>query len=222
MRLIFLGPPGAGKGTQAKIISQELKITHISTGDILRSVLKENSPLAEKVRDFVEKGGLVPDEIVCKIVIRRIREADCAKGFILDGFPRTQPQAEKLDAALAAKQQKIDWVIYFKTSDELCIKRLTGRRVCQNCQAIFHEVNIPPKKAGVCDYCSGPLIQRPDDQEETVRKRLKIYKEKTRPLLEYYEKRGSLYTADGNQDALKLKEDLLALFAKTKPSTLGK
>jgi adenylate kinase len=200
MKLVFLGPPGAGKGTQAKKISDTKKILHISTGDIFRENLKKGTSLGLKAKSFMDKGGLVPDEIVLEIVMDRIAKTDCKNGYLLDGFPRTLPQAEGLDAALAARKEKLDRVVYFKTSDKAVIERLTGRRTCKGCGAIYHVKNIPPKKEGVCDKCGAELFQRSDDTEKTVLERLKTYKAETAPLIAHYKKAGKLLEVSGDKD----------------------
>lgn len=198
MKLVLLGPPGAGKGTQSVVLSREYKVPHISTGDILRAGLKSGLELGLKAKSYMDKGELVPDEIVTGIVVERLKSADTKKGFILDGFPRTLKQAEDLDKALAAISSGIDMVVYFKTSERIAIERLSGRRVCKNCGFNYHVKNIPPKKKGLCDKCNGVLFQRPDDNEEAVVNRLKIYEEQTKPLVEYYTKKGILKKVSGD------------------------
>jgi adenylate kinase len=214
MRLVLLGPPGAGKGTQAKLLSEKLNIPHISTGDILREEVNDNSALGQKVAGFVKTGELVPDEIVIAVVVNRLKRKDAEGGFILDGFPRTLNQADKLNAALEELNIEIDLAIYFATSEEVCIKRLSGRRVCRACGANFHLTNMPPKKQGTCDYCAGALILREDDKEETVRKRLRIYQTQTTSLISYYKNSNKLREVSGNLEAESLLVKLLAMFAR--------
>ena len=214
MRLILLGPPGAGKGTQAKLLSQEFNIPHISTGDILRDEVRENSQLGRKVAEFVKIGELVPDDIVVEVVMHRLTKSDAAGGFILDGFPRTLKQAEELNKALRQLNSSIDLIIYFETGLEVSIRRLSGRRVCRGCGANFHLTNMPPKKEGVCDFCGGKLFLRDDDKEETVKKRLEIYQKQTASLIDYYKKSGGLRKVSGDSEANQLNARLVNLFAR--------
>ncbi len=197
MNLIFLGPPGAGKGTQAKMVSSKYQIPHISTGDILREAVKEGSPLGVKAKSYMDKGELVPDEVVIGIIEERLKAPDCKNGFILDGFPRTIPQAEALDEVLANLGIGIDHVINIEVFEDELVRRLSGRRVCKNCGANFHIIFDPPKKEGVCDKCGGELYQRDDDKEETVRNRLKVYSNQTAPLIDFYRKKGLLRSIEG-------------------------
>ena len=197
MNLIFLGPPGAGKGTQAKKLVELLGIPQISTGDILREKKKEDSPLGKQIREIMAQGKLVPDEIVVEIVKERLAKPDCEKGFILDGFPRTIPQAEALDKVLEEMGKKLDAVVYIEVPEEELIKRISGRRVCEKCGQEYHIIYKPPKVEGVCDKCGGRLIQREDDKEEVVRKRIEVYNESTAPLIDYYEKKGLLKRING-------------------------
>ncbi|RKY39721.1 MAG: adenylate kinase [Candidatus Omnitrophota bacterium] len=203
MRLIFIGPPGAGKGTQAKVVCNYFNLQHISSGDLLREAIASSSPEGEKAKQFIEKGLLVPDEIVVKIVAERIRKI---KGFVLDGFPRTLTQAEFLDRTLDSLSISLDRVFNFTVSLSKVIERLSGRRICSNCNAIYHIKNIPPRKEGICDRCGGRLVQREDDKEETVRKRLKVYQKISQPLIEYYKKKGVLVNVDGNMEVQELFE----------------
>lgn len=198
MRLIFLGPPGAGKGTQAKAISKKFKVVHISTGDILREAVKNKSEIGKQAKAFMDKGDLVPDELVIKVVVERLARPDTAEGFILDGFPRTEKQATSLDSELEKAGLTVDSVIYFDTSEEISVKRLSGRRVCKNCGANYHTVTMRPKKDGVCDICAGELYQREDDKEVTVKNRLKVYQQQTAGLIDYYKSKGSLKTVCGD------------------------
>ena len=212
MKLVLLGPPGAGKGTQSKVLSRKYGVPHISTGDILRSAVKEGLPLGMKAKAFMDKGELVPDEVVTGIVADRLKKDDTKSGFVLDGFPRTVRQAQDLDLALKASGSVLDMVIYFDTSPKVAIERLSGRRVCKACGAIYHVKNMPPKKGGTCDKCSGELVQRPDDREETVLNRLRVYEAETKPLIEYYSKRGCLKKVSGNLGVDELFKVLSGLF----------
>jgi len=200
MRLVLLGPPGAGKGTQAEKLSKEYKIPHISTGNILRQAVKLNTPVGIKANSYMTKGELVSDKIVIEIVAERLKEPDSKNGFILDGFPRTKQQAESLDSMLKSVNMPLDAVIYFHTTDQVVISRLTGRRVCKKCGANFHIKNIPPKKAGVCDFCNSVLTQREDDKEDTIKNRLNVYKNETAELIDYYKKSSMLKTVSGDLD----------------------
>lgn len=197
LRTILLGPPGAGKGTQAAKIIEKYNIPHISTGDIFRENIKKGTELGKKAQEYMNRGELVPDDLVIEIATTRLLEDDCKDGFLLDGFPRTVYQAEKLDEFLAAHGSKIDKVIDIEVGKEELMERLTGRRVCKSCGASYHIVNIPPKKEGVCDVCGGELIQRADDNAETVANRIEVYEAQTMPLVEYYEKAGNIAHIDG-------------------------
>ena len=197
LRTILLGPPGAGKGTQAVKIVEKYGIPHISTGDIFRENIKKGTELGKKAQEYMNKGELVPDDLVIAIANARLLEDDCKNGFLLDGFPRTVYQAEKLDEFLEAHNSKIDKVVDISVGKEELMIRLTGRRVCKKCGASYHIVNIPPKKEGVCDICGGPLIQRDDDNAETAANRIEVYEEQTRPLVDYYKKAGNLVLIDG-------------------------
>lgn len=197
LRTILLGPPGAGKGTQAVKIVEKYGIPHISTGDIFRENIKKGTELGKKAQEYMNKGELVPDDLVIAIATARLLEDDCKNGFLLDGFPRTVYQAEKLDEFLEAHNSKIDKVVDISVGKEELMIRLTGRRVCKKCGASYHIVNIPPKKEGVCDICGGPLIQRDDDNAETAANRIEVYEEQTRPLVDYYKKEGNLVLIDG-------------------------
>ncbi|MDP3804327.1 MAG: adenylate kinase [Candidatus Omnitrophota bacterium] len=213
MRLVLLGPPGAGKGTQGLVLSRKYNIPHISTGDILRDAVKGALPLGKSAKAFMEKGSLVPDEIVTGIVIERLKKGDVEKGFILDGFPRTLKQAHDLDGALSDGESRMDLVLYFETSSRVAIERLSGRRVCKACGRNFHIKNIPPSVEGICDKCGGELFQRPDDKEETVRNRLKVYEDQTKPLVEYYDKKGILRKVSGDLNVDSLLKILSDIFA---------
>ena len=197
LRAVLLGPPGAGKGTQAVRLVEKYEIPHISTGDIFRKNIKEGTELGKKEQEYMNAGALVPDELVVDLVKDRLQQDDCKNGFLLDGFPRTIFQAEKLDEFLSESNLKMDIVINLKVEKEALIKRLTGRRVCKDCGASYHIVNIPPKKEGVCDICGGELIQRKDDNIETVENRINVYEEQTAPLIGYYKEAGSLVDFDG-------------------------
>ena len=198
LRTILLGPPGAGKGTQAVKIVEKYGIPHISTGDIFRENIKKGTELGKKAQEYMNKGELVPDDLVIEIATDRLLQEDCKEGFLLDGFPRTVYQAEKLDEFLAAHGAKIDKVLDMAVEKEELIARLTGRRVCKACGASYHVVNIPPKKEGVCDICGGELVQRADDNAETVANRIEVYEAQTKPLIDYYEKAGNIAHIDGS------------------------
>lgn len=197
MNLILLGPPGAGKGTQAKILSKKYEIPQISTGDILRAAVKEQTPMGVRAKDFMDSGALVTDEVVVGIVEERLAKPDCVRGFILDGFPRTVKQADALGRMLEALGKSIDHVISLSVDKEELLERVTGRRTCRSCGKGFHIVFDPPKVSGICDECGGELYQRDDDSEETMRKRLEVYEEQTAPLVAYYAKESLLRTIHG-------------------------
>lgn len=197
LRTVLLGPPGAGKGTQAVKIVEKYNIPHISTGDIFRENIKNGTELGKKAQEYMNKGELVPDELVIDLSTDRLLADDCKNGFLLDGFPRTVYQAEKLDEFLAAHGQKLDTVIDIEVEKEELVTRITGRRVCKACGASFHVVNIPPKKEGICDLCGGELFQRADDTVEAVETRVAEYNEKTKPLVDYYTKADCVVTIDG-------------------------
>ena len=200
MKIIMLGAPGAGKGTQAQKIAAKCEIPHISTGDIFRANIKNGTELGKKAKTYMDQGLLVPDELVCDLVVDRIQQDDCKKGYILDGFPRTIPQAESLDKALAAIGEKMDYAIDVEVPDENIVKRMGGRRACVGCGATYHLVYAPTKKEGICDACGGDLILRDDDKPETVQKRLGVYHEQTQPLIDYYKNQGILREVDGSVD----------------------
>ena len=197
MRLILLGPPGAGKGTQAKRVIEEFDIPHISTGDIFRKNIKEKTELGQKVEGLLAEGKLVPDELTIEIVWDRLDQEDCKNGFLLDGFPRTIPQAEALDEGLAKRGLKLDRVLNIDVDKDSLVKRLSGRRVCPNCGASYHIDNNPPKVEGICDVCQTPVIQRDDDKEQTVLDRIKVYDSQTKPLVDFYNKQDLVFTVDG-------------------------
>ena len=199
MKIIMLGAPGAGKGTQAKQIADKYSIPHISTGDIFRANIKNGTELGKKAKQYMDQGALVPDELTCDLVMDRIQQDDCKNGFVLDGFPRTIPQAEALDAALGKINEKMDYAIDVDVPDENIVNRMSGRRACLNCGATYHLISIPPKVEGICDRCGSEIVLREDDKPETVQKRLKVYHEQTQPLIDYYKNQGILKSVDGTQ-----------------------
>lgn len=215
MRLVLLGPPGAGKGTQANVLCQKYKLLHIATGDLLREAVKNNTTIGREAKAYMEKGELVSDEIVAKMIIEKLRKENIKAGFILDGFPRTKRQAEILDRALAELKLPLDLVLYFETNEETMLERLTGRRVCRKCGFNFHITNIPPKKEGICDYCGGELYQRSDDQEETIRNRIKVYNEQTKELIDYYQNKKLLKKVSGDLEVEPLFKILQKIFKET-------
>ena len=211
MKIIMLGAPGAGKGTQAKMIAEKCGIPHISTGDIFRANIKNGTELGAKAKEYMDKGLLVPDELVCDLVVDRIQQADCEKGYILDGFPRTIPQAEALEAALNAIEQKLDYAIGIDVPDENIINRMSGRRACVGCGATYHVVFNPTKVEGKCDVCGESLILRDDDKPETVKKRLDVYHTQTQPLIDFYSARKVLVEVDGTQSMDKVFDDIMKI-----------
>lgn len=208
MKIIMLGAPGAGKGTQAKKIAEAYGIPHISTGDIFRANLKEGTELGLKAKTYMDKGELVPDELTCDLVVDRISKDDAKNGYVLDGFPRTIPQADALTNALNARGEKVDFAVDVDVPDDNIINRMGGRRACVGCGATYHLMFAPPKKEGICDVCGKELILRDDDKPETVGNRLRVYHEQTQPLIDYYTKAGVLHTVDGTQDIDKVFEDI--------------
>lgn len=200
MNIIMLGAPGAGKGTQAKKIAAKYDIPHISTGDIFRANIKNGTELGNKAKTYMDQGLLVPDELVVDLVVDRVQQDDCKNGYVLDGFPRTIPQAEALDKALAALGDKVDYAIDVNVPDENIVNRMGGRRACVGCGATYHLVYAPTKTEGICDVCGKELILRDDDKPETVQKRLNVYHEQTQPLIDYYTNDGILKTVDGTVD----------------------
>lgn len=200
MKIIMLGAPGAGKGTQAKMIADKYGIPHISTGDIFRANIKEGTELGKKAKGYMDAGELVPDELVVDLVVDRLTWDDAKNGYVLDGFPRTIPQAEALTKALAENGEKIDYAVDIEVPDESIIERMSGRRACLSCGATYHIVTIPPKKEGICDECGEALVLRDDDKAETVANRLHVYHEQTQPLIDYYTKEGSLAEVDGTME----------------------
>ena len=209
MKLILVGPPAAGKGTQAQRISEKLGIPQISTGDMLRSNIKAGTPMGLKVKEYIDRGFLVPDDIVLTLVMHRFKEDDCKNGYLLDGFPRTVTQAKELDYELDEVNSDIDYVIDIEVLDDIIVKRISGRRVCTNCGATYHLLTLPPKKEGICDKCRTKLIQRADDDEETILNRLRVYHQQTEPLIEYYDKKGKVIKVDGNQAIDVVTEEIL-------------
>jgi adenylate kinase len=200
MKIIMLGAPGAGKGTQAKKIAAKYDIPHISTGDIFRANIKNGTELGNKAKTYMDQGLLVPDELVVDLVVDRVKQEDCARGYVLDGFPRTIPQAEALTKALAAIGEKMDYAIDVNVPDENIVHRMSGRRACVGCGATYHLEYAPTKTEGICDACGKELILRDDDKPETVKKRLGVYHEQTQPLIDYYTNAGILKTVDGTVD----------------------
>ena len=214
MRIIMLGAPGAGKGTQAKKIATEYGIPHISTGDIFRENIKGNTELGIKARVYMDKGLLVPDELVLELIIDRFKAPDCKDGYVLDGFPRTIPQAKALDAALESNNDRIDYAFDVDVADEVIVKRMAGRRACLNCGRTYHLESLKSKVEGICDYCDTKLVLRDDDKPETVKKRLEVYHEQTQPLLDYYGDKGILHSVDGTGDIDKIYNQITHLLEK--------
>jgi len=215
MRVVLLGPPGAGKGTHAVMLSQEFGIPHISTGDIFREEMKSKTALGMVAGSHIDKGNLVPDEVVLGIVQNRLEKDDARDGFILDGFPRTIPQAEKLEVMLGKKKAGLDAVAYLFAPEEIIVQRLSGRRVCRRCGAVFHTVNIPPRREGICDNCGGELYRRKDDSPEAVRQRMRQYEAKTAGLIDYYGQQGLVFRVDAGiarEETYELLREILARF----------
>ncbi len=208
MRVIFIGPPGAGKGTQAEVISRQEGIAHISTGDILRKNVAEQTDLGKAAREYMDAGKLVPDEIIIGMMEKRLGEKDCRKGFILDGFPRTVPQAEALEELLDRMGLCLDAVILFQAPDEIVIRRLSGRRVCRSCGAIYNKRSKPPGEDDRCDKCGGTLYQRDDDREEVIKSRLEVYKGQTAPLIGFYRDKGLLVEVDASRESAEVVADI--------------
>lgn len=197
MKIIMLGAPGAGKGTQAKMIAEKYGLPHISTGDIFRANIKNGTELGKEAKEYMDKGLLVPDELTVRLLLDRVAQDDCKNGYVLDGFPRTIPQAVVLDEKLSELGEKVDYAINVDVPDENIVNRMSGRRACLNCGATYHIVSIPPKKEGICDVCASALVLRDDDRPETVQNRLKVYHEQTQPLIDFYEKKSVLRSVDG-------------------------
>ena len=211
MKIIMLGAPGAGKGTQAKKIAEKYGIPHISTGDIFRANIKGGTELGMKAKSYMDQGQLVPDDVTIGMLLDRISEADCAGGYVLDGFPRTIPQAESLTAALEKRGEKMDYAVDADVPDESIVTRMGGRRACLKCGATYHIMFNPPKAEGVCDSCQEALVLRDDDKPETVQKRLRVYHDQTQPLIDYYKKQGILVTVDGTKELNEVFRDIVAV-----------
>lgn len=211
MKIIMLGAPGAGKGTQAKMIAAKYGIPHVSTGDIFRANIKNGTELGKKAKTYMDAGQLVPDSLTVDLLIDRISQADCANGYVLDGFPRTIPQAECLEKALSERGEAVDFAINVEVPDSNIVNRMGGRRACVTCGATYHIVHIPPKKEGICDKCGSELILRDDDKPETVQNRLKVYHEQTQPLIDFYNAKGVLKEVDGTQDMNAVFEDIVKI-----------
>lgn len=211
MKIIMLGAPGAGKGTQAKKIAAKYGIPHISTGDIFRANIKEGTELGKKAKEYMDQGALVPDALVVDLVADRVKQDDCKKGYVLDGFPRTIPQAEALDKALAEMGEKMDYAVNVEVPDENIISRMSGRRACVNCGGTYHIKYIPTKVEGICDNCGGELILRDDDKPETVKKRLEVYHNQTQPLIDYYTGAGILAEVDGTKEMDEVFSDIVKI-----------
>jgi adenylate kinase len=199
MYVVLLGPPGAGKGTQAPVLAKAIGGVHLSTGDMLRDAVRQGTPYGQKAREYMERGELVPDPIVLGMVMERLAQPDAQRAFVLDGFPRNVVQARALDAALAAAGKQLDLATNIRVPRDVLVDRLSGRWICQNCQAIYHEANNPPSRPGVCDRCGGELRQRADDRAESVQRRLQVYSDETVPLVDYYRSQGKLREVDGDQ-----------------------
>ncbi len=214
MKLLIMGPPGAGKGTQAEMLVKELSITHISTGDMFRAAIKEGTEMGKKAKEYMDKGELVPDDVVVGMVRDRLQKPDCEKGFLLDGFPRTLAQAQALDDTLKTMGIQLDAVINIAVPRDKLMARLTGRRVCRGCGASYHILFNPPQVEGKCNSCGGELYQRSDDNEEAVANRLDVYEAQTQPLIDYYAGKGLLKNINGDQEIKKVLEDILASLKK--------
>ena len=209
MKIIMLGAHGAGKGTQAKMIAEKFSIPHISTGDIFRANIKNGTELGKKAKEFMDKGQLVPDELTVEILLDRVANEDCKNGYVLDGFPRTIPQADVLDKELTKLGDKVDFAINVDVPDENIVRRMSGRRACLKCGATYHIEHIPPKQEGICDKCGSELVQRDDDKPETVQNRLSVYHEQTQPLIDYYNKKNILKSVDGTKDMQEVFSDIV-------------
>ena len=214
MKIIMLGAPGAGKGTQAKMIADKYGVPHISTGDIFRANIKNGTELGMEAKKYMDQGLLVPDELTVKILLDRVAEEDCKEGYLLDGFPRTIPQAEVLDKALTELGDAIDYAINVDVPDENIVKRMSGRRACLSCGSTYHMEHIPPKKEGVCDKCGNELVLRDDDKPETVLNRLEVYHKQTQPLIQFYEEKGVLRTVDGTKPMKEVFDSIVEILKK--------
>ena len=213
MKIIMLGAPGAGKGTQAKMIAEKYGIPHISTGDIFRANIRNATELGMEAKKYMDEGKLVPDELTVKILLDRVAQDDCKNGYVLDGFPRTIPQAEVLTAALEKTNDAVDFAIDVNVPDENIVNRMSGRRACLTCGATYHIVHIPPKQEGICDKCGSALVLRDDDKPETVLNRLKVYHDQTQPLIDYYTEKGILKTVDGTKDMQEVFEQIVSILS---------
>jgi adenylate kinase len=211
MKIIMLGAPGAGKGTQAKMIADKYQVPHISTGDIFRANIKNGTELGKKAKEFMDQGQLVPDELTVEILLDRVANEDCKNGYVLDGFPRTIPQADVLDSELTKLGDKVDYAVNVDVPDENIVRRMSGRRACLKCGATYHIEHIPPKTEGICDKCGSELVQRDDDKPETVQNRLSVYHEQTQPLIEYYDKKNILKTVNGTKDMQEVFSDIIGI-----------
>ncbi len=211
MKIIMLGAPGAGKGTQAKMIAEKYGIPHVSTGDIFRANLKAGTQLGLEAKKYMDAGALVPDELTVRILLDRVAQDDCKNGYVLDGFPRTIPQAKVLEEALTKLSDSVDYAINVEVPDEAIVERMGGRRACVKCGATYHIVNIPPKKEGICDTCGSELILRDDDKPETVQKRLDVYHEQTQPLVDFYSKKGILKDVDGTKGMQEIFDEICSI-----------
>ena len=209
MKIIMLGAPGAGKGTQAQMIADKFNIPHNSTGDIFRANIKNGTELGKKAKEFMDKGLLVPDELTVQLLLDRVANEDCKNGYVLDGFPRTIPQADVLDSELTKLGDKVDFAVNVDVPDENIVRRMSGRRACLKCGATYHIEHIPPKTEGICDKCGSELVQREDDKPETVQNRLSVYHEQTQPLIDYYDKKNILKTVDGTKDMQEVFNDIV-------------
>ena len=214
MKIIMLGAPGAGKGTQAQMIADKYKVPHISTGDIFRANIKNGTELGMEAKKYMDQGLLVPDELTVKILLDRVAKEDCKDGYVLDGFPRTIPQAEVLDKALAERGESIDYAVDVDVPDENIVKRMSGRRACLSCGATFHLEHVPPKEEGICDRCGKELVLRDDDKEETVLNRLKVYHDQTQPLIQFYKDKGVMQAVDGTKSMQEVFDAIVAILEK--------
>jgi adenylate kinase len=216
MIIVLLGPPGVGKGTQGALMAEELHISIISTGDLLRDKVKKETDLGKLAKGFMDRGKLVPDELIVEMIKERTKEKDCKKGFILDGFPRTLSQAESLENMLGQNNLGVDKVFLFNVSEQEIIKRLTGRRICERCGALYHVYYNPPHKENICDRCGGKLITRDDDNEETVKNRIEVYEKNTAPLIDFYKKQSKLYTINGVGKVEQIFEEIKSVLKENK------